>query len=67
MRTVTDSNPQMTPRRTKLKPIPGGLDGKHSACNAGDLGSEDPLEDQMATHSTIFVWRIPWTEETGRL
>ena len=31
------------------------------------LGWEDPLEKGMATHSSIFVWRIPWTEEPGRL
>ena len=31
------------------------------------LGSEDPLEKRMATHSSILAWRIPWTEETGRL
>src|SRR5574340_842824 len=31
------------------------------------LGREDPLEDSMATHSSILVWRIPWTEEPGRL
>ena len=41
--------------------------GKESACNAGDLGWEDPLEKEMATHSSILAWRIPWTEETGRL
>ena len=39
-------------------------DGKESACNAGDLGSipgqEDPLEKEMATHSSILAWRIPW-------
>jgi len=29
------------------------------------LGQEDPLEEGMATHSTILAWRIPWTEETG--
>ena len=28
---------------------------------------EDPLETEMATHSTIFAWRIPWTEEPGGL
>ena len=28
---------------------------------------EDPLEKKMATHSSILVWRIPWTEEPGRL
>ena len=31
------------------------------------LGWEDPLEKGMATHSSILVWRIPWTEEPGRL
>ena len=30
-----------------------------SACNAGDLGWEDPLEKEMATHSSILAWRIP--------
>ena len=28
---------------------------------------EDPLEKEMATHPSIFTWRIPWTEEPGRL
>ena len=45
--------------------------GKESACSAGDwvqfLGWEDPLEKEMATHSSILAWRIPWTEEPGRL
>ena len=31
------------------------------------LGWEDPLEEGMATHSSILVWRIPWTEEPGEL
>ena len=31
------------------------------------LGWEDPLEKEMATHSSILTWRIPWTEEPGRL
>ena len=31
------------------------------------LGQEDPLEEGMATHSSIPAWRIPWTEEPGRL
>ena len=29
------------------------------------LGPEDPLEKEMATHSSIFAWEIPWTEEPG--
>ena len=31
------------------------------------LGQEDPLEEEMETHSSILAWEIPWTEETGRL
>ena len=31
------------------------------------LGQEDPLEKEVATHSSIVAWRIPWTEEPGRL
>ena len=31
------------------------------------LGREDPLEKEMATHSTILAWKIPWTEDPGRL
>ena len=31
------------------------------------LGQEDPLEEGMATHCSILAWRIPWTEEPGRL
>ena len=31
------------------------------------LGQEDPLEEETATHSSILVWEIPWTEEPGGL
>ena len=31
------------------------------------LGREDPLEEEMTTHSRILAWRIPWTEEPGGL
>ena len=31
------------------------------------MGQEDPLEKRMAIHSSILAWRIPWTEEPGRL
>ena len=51
--------------------FPDGSDGNEFVCNAGDLclisGSEDPLEEEMATHSSIVAWRIPWIEELGRL
>ena len=33
----------------------------------GSLGQEDPLEKEMVNHSSILAWRIPWTEERGRL
>ena len=48
-----------------------GSDSKESACNAGNLGfilgREDPLEKEMATHSSIPPWKIPWTEGSGGL
>ena len=51
--------------------FPGGSDGKESGCSARDLGlilgPKDPLEKEMATHCSILVWRIPWTEESGGL
>ena len=51
--------------------FPGGSNGKESAWNAGDLGSvpcqEDPLEEDMAIHSSIFAWRVPLTQEPGGL
>ena len=31
------------------------------------LGQEDPLEEEMTTHSSILAWEVPWTEEPGRL
>ena len=47
---------------------------KNPLANAGDIrdvglipGWEDPLEEGMATHSSIFAWRIPWTEEPSSL
>ena len=51
--------------------FPGGSDGKETTCNAEDLGLtlrwEDPLEEGVATHSTILAWRIPRTEKPGGL
>ena len=52
-----------------LKPC--GSEVKASACNAADLGavpgSGDPLEKEMATHSSVLAWRIPGIGEPGRL
>ena len=52
--------------------FPGDSYAKESVCNAGDLGSipglgRSPRAKGMGTHSSILVWRIPWTEEPGRL
>ena len=51
--------------------FPGVLAVKNSLANAGDMGlilsQEDPLEKEMATHSSILAWEIPRTEELGRL
>ena len=55
--------------------LPWWLSGKESACQflpmwetgVQSLGWEDPLEKEMATHSSILAWEIPWTEESGRL
>ena len=47
-----------------------GSDSKESAIQetwVQSLGQEDPLEKGMSTHSSILAWRIPWTEELGRL
>ena len=44
---------------------------KNLSVNAGDVGSvpglEDPLEKEMATHSSVLAWKIPWREEPGGL
>ena len=40
---------------------------KMQETRAGSLGAEDPLEREMAAHSPILAWRIPWTEEPGGL
>ena len=50
--------------------FPGGSAGEEPACYAGDprfLGQEDPPGKGMSTHSSILAWRIPWTEQPGRL
>ena len=50
---------------------PDGTVVKNTPANAGDMGSilgwEDPMEEEMATHSNILARKIPWTEEPGRL
>ena len=52
-----------------LSSVKQWLSGKEPACNAGDVGSipgsGDPLEKEMATHSSTLAWRSLWTEEPG--
>ena len=45
--------------------FPGGSDGKATVreTRVQSLGQEDPLEKELATHSSILAWKIPWTEE----
>ena len=55
--------------------LPQWFSNKESTCKqkmrpeprVRSLGQEDPLEKEMATHSSILAWKIPWTEETGVL
>ena len=55
----------------KLTGFPAGSSVKNPPANAGDLvrslSWEDPLEKEVATHSSILAWGIPWTEEPGGL
>ena len=64
---IPRSGPTQKPIGSSAEGFPGGSDGKESACNAGDLvqslGQGDPLDKQMATHSSFLAWRIPWTEK----
>ena len=61
--------------RTELKGILGAFQVAQKVNNLSamqetrvqSLGQEDPLEKEMATHSSLLIWRIPWTEEPGRL
>ena len=53
--------------------LPRWLSGKEPTCQSmqemwvHSLGQEDPLEKEMATNFSILAWRIPWTEEPGRV
>ena len=63
------------PDSTGLRTTPNDSAGEESICNAGDTGEtrvwrlfqEDPLEEEMATHSSILAWKISWTEEPSGL
>ena len=52
--------------------FPGGSDDKKNLpamqeTQVQSLGGEDPLEEQMATHSSVLAWKIPWTVKPGGL
>ena len=51
--------------------FPRRLSHKESTYNAGDMGlipgGEDPLNKEMAIHYTILAWKVPWTDEPGKL
>ena len=55
----------------RLSGLPRRLSGKESPAmqetRVQSLGWEDPLEEEMATHSSILAWRTPWSEEPGGL
>ena len=61
-------------QKNNLKQIkdgfPGGWVVKNPPANTGDMGSilgwEDPVEEEMAAHTSTLAWQIPWTEEPGR-
>ena len=73
MRWETDHEIQLKSDDKNIHPdvmsegFPGGSVVKNSAAvqemQIQSLGREDPLEEEMATHCTILVWEIPWTEE----
>ena len=54
-----------------LGDLPGGSDAKASVYNVGGqvqaLGWEDPLEKEIGIHPSTIAWKIPWTEEPGKL
>ena len=59
---------------TYILGFPGDSVVKNLPASSGDqetwvqsLGWKDPLEEEMATHSSILAWKIPWTEEPGGL
>ena len=56
-----------TPLATTRFPFGVHMASLEPWCNVGDLGWEAPLEKEMATDSSTLAWRIPWTEEPGRL
>ena len=61
----TDGSARLCCGPKALEGFPGGSATQETQVRS--LDGEDPLEKGKATHSSIFAWRIPWTEEPGRL
>ena len=61
------ARPDVYHQVTFYQAFPGGSVVKNPPASAGSLAWEDSLEKEMATHSSIPAWRIPWTEEPGGL
>ena len=59
-KTISDDGASLVAQRVKHLPA-------MRETRVRSLGREDPLEKEMAAHSSILAWRIPWTEEPGRL
>ena len=64
-KSVLDMDQEGFPRGSEVKNPPAMQEPQEM--RVGSLGQEDPLEEGMATHSTILAWRIPWTEGPGGL
>ena len=70
-----NEGPRFIVRWFQTEGSPGGAGGKETTCQCRrlkrqrvhSLGREDPLEEEMATHFSILVWKIPRTEEPGGL
>ena len=67
-------NSPVSDNRLVMKGFPGGSVIKNPPANAGDPGDtglipgwEDSLKEEVAIHSSILAWKIPWTEEPGGL
>ena len=61
----TPANKYFSPGGTTVKNVPANAGGPGDSVRS--LGQEDPLREEMATHSSILAWIIPWTEEPGGL
>ena len=59
------SDPVPAPGGTVVKNLPAVQERQKT--RVPSLGQEDPLEKGMATYFSVLAWRIPWTEEPGRL